>query len=849
MDSLRGAGELPADTYLAARVERVAGRAGKKLASAGLATVGDLLRHFPRRYEDPRIPTDMALLRLDEMATINARIASVVTRPTKNRSQWLVAAVITDGTHQLNLTFFLRKYHLVEYYERELQVGRMGLFTGRVGHYRGTLQLVHPEVMWEEQSAGLDPRFANRLIPIYPAVAGLASPALRRAIQAALTALDDDVPTDPLPPNVLSSCGLPSLGQALWDIHNPARPAEWARARHRFRFEEAFELQAALAQRRWRARRSGGAVPRPPRQDGLSLVSALDARLPFELTSAQRAAGERLSRLVSEVAPMNQLLQGDVGSGKTVVALRAMLQVIESGGQAALLAPTEVLAAQHYRTIRELLGPLVEEDALFLEVDDLAREAGPGAGGAEGVAGAAGVAGRAGSGGGAARGAGPGAAGRVRLRCLTGSLTPKAKAQAHADLRAGRIDLVIGTHALLEEAVSFKDLGLVVVDEQHRFGVEQRDALRSKGESVPHVLVMTATPIPRTVAMTVFGDLGLITLETSPPGRQPVATTWVNPKTHPAWLTRVWERIAEEVAAGHRAFVICPAIEPGQVEAGTQIVEDPGELLGQLAFPGLSNPPQLTERAPPPDASASHTMWPKPLHLNPVSPTRGPRKISEGSGESLWGGSRGEVTSGSGLASVSQVLADLAAVPALQGVRLAPLHGRMSAAEKEQTMAAFVAGDIDVLVATTVVEVGIDVREATGLVVLDADRFGLSQLHQLRGRVGRGADPAVCLLVSDAAPDSTAAVRLEAMQRTTDGFELAEVDLATRREGQILGDTQSGSSSLKLVRLAQDAELIADAREAAQRLVEQDPELVTQPALAASIGRLLAGREAYLERG
>jgi ATP-dependent DNA helicase RecG len=679
----------------------------------------------------------------------------------------------------------------------------MGLFPGRVGVYRGQLQLVHPEVHWEDGAADQDPRFEGRLIPIYPAVAGLQSPALRRAVQVALGALDDDAPSDPVPARVLEERGLPSLGRAFWQIHTPAEARDWARARARFRFEEAFVLQTALARRRARARAAGAAAPRPARRGVGSLVAALDRRLPFELTGPQRAVGDKLSALLAKSAPMNQLLQGDVGSGKTVVALRAMLQVVESGGQAALLAPTEVLAAQHHRTILELLGPLARaespgQDSTLFDVS------GTGAG-EEGVE--------------AEPDGGPGTDGPaeevspVTVRLLTGSLTAKAKAAALDDLRSGRAGLVVGTHALLQDAVQFEDLGLVVVDEQHRFGVEQRDVLRSRGERVPHLLVMTATPIPRTVAMTVFGDLGVTVLDGSPPGRQPVATTWVDPRVHPAWLPRVWERVAEEVAAGRRAFVVCPAIEPGEVESGTELVEEPDAALGQLAFPGLESPAPPASLASPGGAEAAGRPPKRPL------------------------------------ASVSQVLEQLRAEPALRGLELAPMHGRMSAAEKDRTMAAFSRGDVDVLVATTVIEVGIDVPDATALVVLDSDRFGLSQLHQLRGRVGRGTDPAVCLLVSEAEPESTAAVRLRAMERTTDGFELAEVDLETRREGQILGESQSGSSSLRLVRLTKDGDVIADARRAAEALISEDPDLAQHPALVTAIDRLVAGREDFLERG
>jgi ATP-dependent DNA helicase RecG len=413
------------------------------------------------------------------------------------------------------------------------------------------------------------------------------------------------------------------------------------------------------------------------------------------------------------------------------------------------------LAAQHYQTIRHLLGPLVDRGA-----------------------------------------------GGVSVRLLTGSVPPKAKVAVLADMVQGATDLVVGTHALLQDAVAFKDLGLVVVDEQHRFGVEQRDALRSGAARPPHLLVMTATPIPRTVAMTTFGDLGVVTLGQAPPGRQTVQTVRVNPSLQPRWLDRVWTRVAEEVAGGHRAFVVVPAIEPGQVEDGAELLGDGGaEVQGQLAFP-----------------------------VGGGGPGRGPRPRP--------------------LASVAQVLEELAAKPALKGVRLAGMHGRLSADKKDQVMGAFQRGDVDVLVATTVIEVGIDVPQATALVVLDADRFGLSQLHQLRGRVGRGSDQAVCLLVSDAEPDTPADTRLGALVQFTDGFALAEVDLETRHEGDILGAAQSGSrGTLRLVRITKDGSLIAEAKDLAEHLVAGDPDLSAHPGLERAVRRAVGEREEFLERG
>ncbi|MDR3107256.1 MAG: ATP-dependent DNA helicase RecG, partial [Bifidobacteriaceae bacterium] len=759
-------------------------------------------------------------------------------RDIKQRTQGLVSARISDGAHELELTFFLKKRHLVDFYTSQYRVGRMGLFTGKVSLYRGRQQLVHPEVVWDDALAGEDPRFAGHLIPIYPAVAGVQSPQLQKAIRTALTALGDETPSDPLPGTVLADRDLPGLGQAWWGIHNPAEPSQWRAARRRFRFEEAFVLQTGLARRRHQLETAAAARPRPLSAGAGSRVARLDAALPFRLTEAQRQAGDKLSRLLALERPMNQLLQGDVGSGKTVVALRAMLQVADAAGQAALLAPTEVLAAQHHQTITRLLAPLGSSAA---------AEKGPAGQTGPTTAGWAVEGGASEAGAGGFGGAAVGESG-VGVRLLTGATSAKARASLLAEVSQGRVQIVVGTHALLEESVRFADLGLVVVDEQNRFGVEQRDALRSRAGDKPHLLVMTATPIPRTVAMTVFGDLGLTTLGQGPPGRPEVTTTWVNPREHPSWLARIWRRLAEEVAAGRRGLVVCPAIEPGELEADAELIgEDDGPRQGQLAFPA----PVAAAAAPPPGHERALTTGSELAAGWLIGPGGG-----SGSRPVTGAGAAGgpDHCSDRGpekkpLASVSQTVAELRANPALSGVRLAALHGRMPSQDKDRVMAAFSRGEIDVLVATTVIEVGIDVPEATALVVLDADRFGLSQLHQLRGRIGRGRDPGVCLLVSAAEPDSPAARRLTAMTQTRDGFALAEVDLATRREGEILGDSQSGHSSLKMVRLTSDQELIAQARAAAEVIVTEDPGLAGHPALARAVDALLAGRDDYLERG
>jgi ATP-dependent DNA helicase RecG len=746
-----------AERFLGRGLERVIGPRAKKLATLGLSTVEDLLRYFPRRYEDPGVPTNLSSLRLGEYVAVMAQVASVTTRRVAAGNQWLVSVAVSDGVRVLTLAYFLKKPHLVEWYERQFTTGRMGLFTGTVKAYRGQLQLVHPKVTWVGQDPDSQDEamiLAERPTPIYSATAAVDSPRIQAAVQVVLADLGDAVLPDPIPPEVLRERHLMGLTQALHAIHVPTDDAAWRAAQDRFRFEEAFTVQVALVRRRAELD-AFPAVARPLREGHDGVLARLDASLPFSLTGAQREVGAAISALVAQSHPMNELLQGDVGSGKTVVALRAMAQVVDAGGQAALLAPTEVLAAQHLQTIRKLLGPLSDT-------------------------------------------------GEVEVRALTGSLSPAAKTQVLGDIEAGRADIVVGTHALLEQSVHFKDLGLVVVDEQHRFGVEQRDALRTGSQTPPHLLVMTATPIPRTVAMTSFGDLGVLTLGEAPPGRAPTSTVRVNPVTQPRWYARVWERVAEEVAAGHRAFVVVPAIEPGQTEEGAEFVDDAdGQgVLGAFAFPQESGGPR----------------------------SQGARRTA--------------------LSSVAETLEMLRAKPELKGLRIAPMHGRLSAEEKDQVMAAFVRGDIDVLVATTVIEVGIDVPQATALVVLDADRFGLSQLHQLRGRVGRGADPGVALLVSDAEPGTTADTRLEAMATLTDGFALAEVDLETRHEGDILGAAQSGNrGALRFVRVTKDAGLIQDARGAAESVVAGDPDLSGHRALDRAVSRVVGEREDFLERG
>jgi ATP-dependent DNA helicase RecG len=735
-------------------------RTAGPLAKLGLETVGDLLRHYPRRYGDPGTLTDMDKLALGEHVTVMARVARATVRPMRSRGGALLQAVVTDGRHELQLTFFAKRPGALRPHEDKLRPGRTGLFTGVVSAYRGTRQLTHPDyvLVGVDADDAEEAMFeASRPIPIYPASSAVPSWRIQRAVRTVLDPLTQDDVADPVPIEVRATMGLPDRLDALRHVHHPADAREWQQARDRFRFEEAFVLQAALAQRRARAA-AQEATARPPRAPGdPSLLADFDARLPFTLTEGQRSVGEDIARELAQPRPMQRLLQGEVGSGKTVVALRAMLQVVDAGGQAALLAPTEVLAAQHARTLRQLLGPLAEGGLL---------------GGTENG---------------------------TRVALLTGSLGAAARKEALLQAASGEAGIVVGTHALLGEHVQFADLGLVVVDEQHRFGVEQRDALRAKGKVAPHLLVMTATPIPRTVAMTVFGDLETSSLTEIPAGRSGI-TTHVVPAANPVWMERTWGRVREEVDAGHRAYVVCPRIHPDP---------DVGTTSGAAAAADFDDVPDFLE-------------------------------LTAGEGEA----------DRPPLRAVLEVADMLRALPQLDGVEVGVLHGQMAPADKDAVMARFASGEIQVLVSTTVIEVGVDVPEATAMVVFDADRFGLSQLHQLRGRVGRGSAPGLCLLVSTAEPGTPAAARVEALAETTDGFRLATLDLELRSEGDVLGAAQSGrSSSLRLLRVVKDADLIEEARREATAVVAADPELHYQPELRAAIAAQLdEEQEEFLER-
>ncbi|NHC44656.1 ATP-dependent DNA helicase RecG [Motilibacter aurantiacus] len=715
----------------------------------GLRTVGELLRHYPRRYAERGQLTDLRGLEPDEHVTVMARVERVSSRQFSRggRRGSLLEVVVTDGVGRLKLTFFNQHWR-----EKELREGRTGLFSGKVGDFRGQRQLAHPDYVLLDGNADLEAgaddiaAFAEALIPVYPATAQLPSWKIAQCVRVALDSLRD--PPDPLPEAVLVGEGLVPLGEAFRLVHRPQTRGDVTRALQRLRWDEAFVLQVALAQRR-AAVRALPAVARAGSPDGV--LAAFDAALPFTLTEGQQAVGEELRADLARAYPMNRLLQGEVGSGKTIVALRAMLTVVDSGGQAALLAPTEVLAQQHARSIRAMLGPLAEGGLL----------------------------------GGADRG--------TRVALLTGSQPTAARRQALLDVASGAAGIVVGTHALLQENVSFFDLGLVVVDEQHRFGVEQRDALRGKAEHPPHVLVMTATPIPRTVAMTVFGDLEVSTLRELPRGRSPISSHVVPVGEKPHFLERAWARVREEAAAGHQAYVVCPRIGEAAAGAGagSSAEKDEEEPTG--------DEPDDTGRRP-------------PLAVLDVAPM-----LAEGP---------------------------------LSGLRLDVLHGKLPPEAKDDVMRRFAAGEVDVLVATTVVEVGVDVPNSTAMVVMDADRFGVSQLHQLRGRVGRGSAPGICLLVTDAEAGTPARERLDAVASTLDGFELSRIDLEQRREGDVLGATQSGKrSSLRALSVVRDEEVIRAAREQAVAVVEADPELAAHPALRSAVRELLdAERADYLEK-
>jgi len=732
-----------------------------KLDGLDLHTVGQLLFYAPRRYAQAGVVSADELPEAGEWITIVGRITRADLIRMKRRNGQFLKVLVDDDTRVYEASFFNPRY-----IKNKLQPGARVMMAGKVGLYQGRVQLAHPEwavlpdgtdpdvaavgnsMMSElyavEQEAreaagddaSLDDAFDRAILPIYPATKDVQTWVIWRAIRQVLARLDAagrEAVVDALTHQQRQQRGLLTTDEAWHAMHVPDDMAQIDAARQRLRFDEAYAMQLVLAQRA-RLDRAETARACPHVSGGIE--DALTARLPFTLTDGQTAVLGQIDDELDRSVPMNRLLQGEVGSGKTLVALLAMLRVVDNGQQCALLAPTEVLAAQHYRTIRTMLGDL----------------------GIGGELGAADVA--------------------TTITLVTGSQRTAEKRQSLLDVVTGTSGIVIGTHALLQENVEFFDLGFVVVDEQHRFGVEQRDVLRAKssGGRVPHHLVMTATPIPRTVAMTVFGDLETSVLTELPKGRQEISTSVV-PMGKPAWMNRVWERAAEEVAAGRQVYVVCSRI---------------GDETGEKA-----------------------------------------------------------AKSGGDQRREAVALVDLydEVVARLPQCRVGMLHGRMPADEKAAVMDEFTAGELDVLVSTTVIEVGVDVPNATVMVIIDADRFGISQLHQLRGRVGRGGLAGLCLLVTAAPEGSGAYRRLSAVAATTDGFELARLDLAERREGDVLGELQSGgSSSLRFLSLLTDADVIADARELARTVVDDGFVLDEHPGAAAIVDAVIGSRAAFLDK-
>jgi len=715
-------------------VNVVGDRTAKVLdATFGYKIIADLIHHYPRRYLVRGELSDIAELKEGDEVTVLAEIFSSSSRKLHARKGSILEVIVTDGSAKMSLTFFNQAWR-----EKDLRVGRQGLFAGKVGVFNGKRQLAHPDYEMIPDGNDVDSavaEFAGKYLPMYPASAKLPSWKIAQCINLSIGALDEIA--DFMPEKILNERGYPSLQQAIVQIHNPVDLDSADKSRARITFDEALLMQLLLLERRAELR-ALKAVARRPKSSGI--LTAFDASLPWQLTPGQVQVSAEIESDLAAPYPMHRLLQGEVGSGKTVVALRAMLAVIDSGGQAALLAPTEVLAAQHLHTIEKLLGPLAQGGML---------------GGSE-IA--------------------------TKVTLLTGSQSAAARKEALAMAASGGAGIVIGTHALLSESVAFNDLGLIVVDEQHRFGVEQRDALKAKAVNPPHLLVMTATPIPRTVAMTVFGDLDVSTLRELPLGRQPITTHLVPTIEKPTFLDRAWERIREEISLGHQAYIVAP-----RISAGTSEDADLDFLYGEAS----------------PDIASVEDLGPK-LQSGP-----------------------------------------------LKGLRIAPLHGRQSSEVKNATMQAFAQGEIDILISTTVIEVGVDVPNATVMVIMDADRFGVSQLHQLRGRVGRGTSPGLCLLVTSAEPESPARERLDAVAKTQDGFELSRIDLEQRREGDVLGATQSGSRShLRLLRVLRDEALIESARESAAELLSEDPQLSSYPLLKEELRKLQADAAAeFIDKG
>ena len=663
------------------------------LAAVGVDTVLDLITTYPRRWIDRTNEARIADLVPGEEALVLVTVRSVTKRTTRNR-RTMVNVNVGDGSGRMDLVFFNQPWR-----ERQLKEGLQVALFGKPDTYRGGLQMANPIVDLIGDRTG-------KIVPIYPQSekAQLNTWELAGWIEEALRRSQDRGIADPVPDEVRQRLGLVDRGAALWSIHGPESIREKELARRRLAFDELLRVQLSLVLRKRELERSSQGLSH---EIGGELVRRFHDALPYPLTTAQaRAIGEIEADLASP-HPMHRLLQGDVGAGKTVVAVSTLLAAVQGGHQGALMAPTEVLAEQHAAGIRDMLGDLKVPDPGNLFGDR-----------------------------------------PLRVELLTNRITGSERKDVLGGLADGTVDIAIGTHALIQEGVDFASLGAVVVDEQHRFGVEQRAALRDKSAGhVPDVLVMTATPIPRTAAMTVYGDLDVSVLDELPPGRTPIVTKWAN---GPLLEVEVWADVRHEVSEGRQAYVVCPLI-------------DESEKL---------------------EVASAEETYRRLLHQD------------------------------------------------LQGLRIGLLHGRLSSAEKQATMDLFRSGALDVLVATTVIEVGVDVPNATMMVILDADRFGIAQLHQLRGRVGRGQHASTCWLVTQE-HDVTGGgnPRVEALVASTDGFELAEVDLDLRGEGTLMSTSQKGRSDLKLASLRRDRELVALAREAAFDIVDADPGLSNHPVL------------------
>ena len=686
-------------------VDRVKGVGEKKLASlheVGIHTVLDLLTTYPRRWVDRTNEARVSDLLPGQEALVLVSVRSVAKRMMRNR-RTMVNVVVGDGSGRLQVVFFNQPWR-----EKQLREGLQVALFGKAEVYRGGLQMTNPVVDLIGDRTG-------RIVPVYPQsekaalmtweIAGWVEDALRKCSPRGIA--------DPVPPSTRRRFALIGRGEAFQSIHQPETIAEKEQARRRLAFDELLRVQTTLVMRKRLLERESKAIRHTI--DG-ALTSRLYSAVPYELTGAQRKVIAEIESDLAGPHPMHRLLQGDVGSGKTLVAVSAMLTAVQGGHQGVLMAPTEVLAEQHVAGVRQMLEGVTVPDPGNLFGDR-----------------------------------------PLRVELLTNRVTGGERRDVLAGLADGSVDIAIGTHALIQEGVRFHSLGVVVIDEQHRFGVEQRAALRSKGDddAVPDVLVMTATPIPRTAAMTVYGDLDVSVLDELPPGRTPIATHWAD---GPLLEQAAWATVRDEVAAGRQAYVVCPLI-------------DESEKLEV--------------------ASAQETF-------------------------------------------------DRLAAGELKGLRLGLLHGRLPSAEKEAVMEQFRRGRLDALVATTVIEVGVDVPNATVMVILDADRFGIAQLHQLRGRVGRGRHASTCWLVTSESPAGNP--RVEALVASSDGFELAEVDLELRGEGTIMNTAQKGRNDLKLASLRRDRELVSLARNAAFEIVDADPLLEHHPVLLDEL-RLLFSSE------